>query len=412
MELFSLTANTTVTDIQWQAYPVGFVLASLCLFTIFGNILIITAIIYDKNLHTSKYYYIASLAFADLLVGLIAMPFAFIFEMTDDEYWLFPKHLGFFCGFWHSMDIFSSTASIFGLSAIGIDRYVSVTKPIEYPNSFICKRWYWILSFSWLCSAAISFPAVIHFGTERERERARLLPMNETKSSSSSATALMFKECDFPNNPYYVLFVSIASFYLPLMVMIYVYIQVYLVARNQIKALRAGYKHHTLDQSSRSFLPKFALRDNSTETTTLESNSSTCSKTTRKPSFQLITLRIHHGTYQNPSLEPLNGQNPDEHRRKKEILSWKKLSRAQKAGKFVGMVMGVFVFCWLPYFVYFILSGVFAIRLKDEQNHELLFKVLSWLGYTNSALDILIYISTSKELRMTFSKLCCKSCFR
>lgn len=171
MELFSLNANTTVTDIQWQAYPVGFVLLTLCSFTIIGNLLIIYAIIYDRTLHTSKYYYIASLAFSDLLVGLIAMPFAFIFEMTDDEYWLFPRHLGFFCDFWHSMDIFASTASIFGLSAIGIDRYVSITKPIEHRNSFICKRWYCVLSFTWLCSAAISFPAVIHFGTEQVLSR-------------------------------------------------------------------------------------------------------------------------------------------------------------------------------------------------------------------------------------------------
>ena len=167
MELFSLNANTTVTDIQWQAYPIGFVLITLCLFTIIGNLLIIFAIVYDNTLHTSKYYYIASLAFADLLVGLIAMPFAFIFEMTDDEYWLFSQHLRFFCNIWHSIDIFTSAASIFGLSVIGIDRYVAITKPIEYPNSFICKRWYYILSSIWICSAAISFPAVVHIGTKR-----------------------------------------------------------------------------------------------------------------------------------------------------------------------------------------------------------------------------------------------------
>jgi hypothetical protein len=171
MELFSLTANTTVTDIQWQAYPIGFVLLILCLFAVIGNLLIIYAIIRVDILHKSKYYYIASLAFADLLVGLIAMPFAFIFEMTDDEYWLFPRHLRFLCDFWHSMDIFASTASIFGLSAIGVDRYVSITKPIKYPNSFICKRWYYVLLSTWICAAAISFPAVIHFGTEQVLSR-------------------------------------------------------------------------------------------------------------------------------------------------------------------------------------------------------------------------------------------------
>jgi hypothetical protein len=195
--------------------------------------------------------------------------------------------------------------------------------------------------------------------------------------------------------------------------MIYVYIRVYSVAKNQVRAIRSGYKHHH-DHSSRSFIPKFSLSENSTEKTLKKS---TIVLKSRRPSFQLTTLRIHHGTYRNPNLESSNDDNQDDNksinntRRKNERRnkSWKIISRSQKAEKFVGIVMGVFVFCWLPYFVYFILSGVFGVRLKDEQNHELLFKILSWLGYTNSALDILVYIFTSKELRTTLLKLCCKS---
>ena len=216
---------------------------------------------------------------------------------------------------------------------------------------------------------------------------------------------LLFKECDFPNNPYYILFVSIVSFYLPLIVMIYVYIRVYTVAKRQMQALRSGYKHQYINDSFKSFIPKFSFEEKAL------TKSVPLSKT-RRPSFQLITLRIHHGKYQNPSVEPLNDNhtslNNSTRNKLQRTRSWKKVARDQKAERFVGIVMGVFVFCWLPYFIYFILSGVFSIRLKDEQNHELIFKILSWLGYTNSALDILVYIFTSKELRMTFSKLCCK----
>jgi hypothetical protein len=53
---------------------------------------------------------------------------------------------------------------------------------------------------------------------------------NETKST----VLLLFKERDFPNNPYYILFVSVVSFYLSLIVMIYVYIQVYSAAKKQV----------------------------------------------------------------------------------------------------------------------------------------------------------------------------------
>ncbi|CAF1383840.1 unnamed protein product [Rotaria magnacalcarata] len=419
MELFSLTKNVTITDVQWHAYPVGFFLLVLCLLTIFGNLLIIYAIIREHTLHTSTYYYVGSLAFADLLVGLIAMPFAFIFEMTDDEYWLFPRHLRFLCDFWHSMDIFATTASILGLCTIGLDRYLYITKPIEYPASFISKKWYFMLSFIWIVSAFISFPAVFHFGTAQEIAR-RSLSSNETITPAW----LLFKECEFPDNPYYILFISIVSCYLPLIIMIYVYIQLYLAAKKQVQALRSGYKHHYLRKSAKSFIPVFRLREPPTRrgasiqrTARIpESSARKLSFTllpNRRPSFELITLRIHHGKYRNPTADHCRRSSRIENRsiqkatKKSERTNslWRKISKNQKAAKFIGIIMGVFVVCWLPYFVYLIFSGVFGIRLKDDLNHELLFKIFSWLGYTNSLLDVLVYVSTSKELRVTLCKL-------
>ncbi|CAF0887805.1 unnamed protein product [Rotaria sordida] len=416
MELFSLTKNITITDVQWHAYPIGFFLLLLCILTILGNLLVIYAIIRERTLHTSTYYYVASLAFADLLVGLIAMPFAFIFEMTDDEYWLFPRHLRFLCDFWHSMDIFATTASIFGLCSIGLDRYLFITKPIEYPTSFIANRWYYMLSFIWIGSALISFPAVVHFGTVRE-----ILRRSSTSNETISVPSLLFKECEFPDNPYYILFVSIVSCYLPLIIMTYVYIQVYLAAEKQIQAINSGYKHHHLTKSAKSFFPTFRWREiltgkrsNTNKINRVPENNlrkkSIALLSNRKPSFELITLRIHHGKYQNPTTDSSRRSSnkpmkkiPRQYARTSSV--WKKISKNQKAAKFIGIIMGVFVVCWLPYFIYFILSGVFGFRFKDDQNHELLFKIFSWLGYTNSLLDVLVYVSTSKELRITLCKL-------
>ncbi|CAF2778572.1 unnamed protein product [Rotaria sp. Silwood2] len=420
MELFSLTKNITITDVQWHAYPIGFFLLVLCILTILGNLLVIYAIISEHTLHTSTYYYVASLAFADLLVGLIAMPFAFIFEMTDDEYWLFPRHLRFLCDFWHSMDIFATTASIFGLCTIGLDRYLFITKPIEYPTSFIANRWYYMLSFIWIGSALISFPAVVHFGTAQE-----IFRRSSTSNETISVPSLLFKECEFPDNPYYMLFVSIVSCYLPLIIMTYVYIQVYLAAQKQVQAINSGYKHHHLPKSAKSFFPVFRLRESLTEKhssmnkivripgKSLRKKSITL-LSNRRPSFELITLRIHHGKYRNPTIDSCrrssrnNGNKPTKKITRQYIRSgsvWRKISKNQKAAKFIGIIMGVFVVCWLPYFIYFILSGVFGFRFKDDQNHELLFKIFSWLGYTNSLLDVVVYVSTSKELRVTLCKL-------
>ncbi|CAF1538190.1 unnamed protein product, partial [Adineta ricciae] len=305
MELFSLTTNVTITDIQWQAYPVAIFSLMLCLLTVLGNILIIYAIISKSTLHTSTYYYIGSLAFADFLVGLIVMPLAFIFEMTDDEYWLFRRHLTFLCDYWHSMDVFASAASIFGLCTIGLDRYIAITKPMEYPNSFLSKKWYCVIPMIWICSAIVSFPPVLYFGTRQAITRQSMM-LNET-------TAGVFKECDFPNNPYYILFISIVSFYLPLLVMIYVYIQVYAAARTQALALCSGYKHHHRIKTAKSFIPRLRFKQIPDEqrSTTITDDSPIHEPSTdllekRRLSPELITLRIHHGKYQNPNVELLN----------------------------------------------------------------------------------------------------------
>ncbi|CAF3847930.1 unnamed protein product, partial [Rotaria magnacalcarata] len=255
----------------------------------------------------------------------------------------------------------------------------------------------------------------------KTNERARRsLSSNETITPAW----LLFKECEFPDNPYYILFISIVSCYLPLIIMIYVYIQLYLAAKKQVQALRSGYKHHYLRKSAKSFIPVFRLREPPTRrgasiqrTARIpESSARKLSFTllpNRRPSFELITLRIHHGKYRNPTADHCRRSSRIENRsiqkatKKSERTNslWRKISKNQKAAKFIGIIMGVFVVCWLPYFVYLIFSGVFGIRLKDDLNHELLFKIFSWLGYTNSLLDVLVYVSTSKELRVTLCKL-------
>ncbi len=204
---------------------------------------------------------------------------------------------------------------------------------------------------------------------------------NENISISSS----LFKECHFPNNSYFVLFGSLAAFYLPLILMIYVYIKVYSAAKQQSIAHREGYKHHYLDKSI------IAGKKNSN--ILLKS----C-----QPSPELITLRIHHGSNQ-------NNKNDDDNKSvsnmQRQNHFWKKICQDQKAKTFVGIIMGVFLICWLPYFIYSIFSDVFHIRVKNEENHILIFNIFSWLAYTNSALDVLIYIFTSKELQKNILKI-------
>ncbi|TGZ72461.1 hypothetical protein CRM22_002069 [Opisthorchis felineus] len=96
--------------------------------TVFGNLLVISSVIMNRNLHGTTHYLIASLAFADMFVGLLVFPPAI--TMNHLGHWPFSwKPL---CTMWISVDILMCHASILNLCCISIDRYISITHPIGY----------------------------------------------------------------------------------------------------------------------------------------------------------------------------------------------------------------------------------------------------------------------------------------
>ena len=75
------------------------------------------------------------------------------------------------------------------------------------------------------------------------------------------------------------------------------------------------------------------------------------------------------------------------------------LVKEHKALKTLGIIMGTFTLCWLPFFVANIIN-VFDRDVPSEQ----VFRLLNWLGYVNSGLNPIIY-SRSPEFRTAFKNL-------
>ena len=75
-----------------------------------------------------------------------------------------------------------------------------------------------------------------------------------------------------------------------------------------------------------------------------------------------------------------------------------------KAAITLGVIMGTFLFCWMPFFTINITSAFCACV------PPLLFSGLTWLGYINSVANPIIYPVFNKEFRVAFRRIL-SSCF-
>ncbi|EFB21262.1 hypothetical protein PANDA_006615 [Ailuropoda melanoleuca] len=91
---------------------------AVILTAILGNLLVMAAVCRDRQLRKIKTnYFIVSLAFVDLLVSVLVMPFGAI-ELVQDI-WIYGE---MFCLVRTSLDVLLTTASIFHLCCISLDR--------------------------------------------------------------------------------------------------------------------------------------------------------------------------------------------------------------------------------------------------------------------------------------------------
>lgn len=87
-----------------------------------------------------------------------------------------------------------------------------------------------------------------------------------------------------------------------------------------------------------------------------------------------------------------------------------KIRREHKAARTLGIIMGAFVLCWLPFFIWYL-----SISLCGDHCYcpDIVVEVLFWIGYFNSTLNPLIYAYFNKDFREAFrNTLVCVFCTR
>lgn len=208
---------------EGYSVPLGVILGGISLTTVVMNILVLYAVKLEKKLHTVGNLYIVSLSCADLIVGAAVMPLNVLYLLKNE--WLLGREA---CLFWLSMDYVASTASIFSLFILCIDRYRSVQQPLKYlkyrtkTRASIMISGAWLLSFMWV---------VPIFG------------WRHFTHNSSTDDAVKECETDFCRVTWFKVLTAIANFYIPSLMMLFFYAKIY-------TAVRRHYKHRKIINGS------------------------------------------------------------------------------------------------------------------------------------------------------------------
>ncbi|KFQ17950.1 Histamine H1 receptor, partial [Merops nubicus] len=186
-------------------------LGGISLTTIIMNMLVLCAVKTEKKLQTVGNLYIVSLSIADLIVGAAVMPLNIVYLLSPTWPLGLPA-----CLFWLSMDYVASTASIFNLFILCIDRYRSVQQPLQYlkyrtkTRASLMILGVWVLSFMWV----IPILGWHVFASNGERQ---------VKGSKC--------ETEFSKVTWFKVLTAIVNFYLPSVMMLWFYYKIFRAVR-------------------------------------------------------------------------------------------------------------------------------------------------------------------------------------
>ncbi|VDM25034.1 unnamed protein product [Toxocara canis] len=206
----------------------GAALTLLVLWTIAANSLVFIVLYKNPRLQTvpnllvcCEFFIVGNLAFSDLCLGLIVLPLSSVYAIAGE--WLFTSTL---CVVFVSADILCSTASIWNLSIVGLDRYWAITSPVSYMSKRNKRTAGLMILSVWISSALISLAPllglIIAFGRFlflsndlQTAERGNMVQVNGTW------------QCVFLDLPSYTIYSATGSFFIPTIVMFFVYFKIY-----------------------------------------------------------------------------------------------------------------------------------------------------------------------------------------
>ena len=125
MNVSNLTQYPELKHVNPPTYLTIFALV-LSFTTVFANLLVIFAFIYDKKLQKYSNYFMLNLSIADLLIGILMIPYVLLGLNENGNV------NGLVCTVWLILDYVGGSASVLCIVVISLDRYLIVSRGIKY----------------------------------------------------------------------------------------------------------------------------------------------------------------------------------------------------------------------------------------------------------------------------------------
>ncbi|KAM8947572.1 trace amine-associated receptor 1-like [Pelodytes ibericus] len=282
--------------------PMYVFMVSTILTTVAGNLAVIISIAHFKQLHSPTNYLILSMATVDFLLGCLVMPYSMM--RSVESCWYFGE---LYCKIHSSIDIMLSTASIFHLSFISVDRYYAVCDPLRYKIRMNTYTTFLMILISWMVPAIFAFGMIF---LELNIKGSETYYYSEV--SCIGGCFLFFTKTSGG-------VASMVSFFIPAIVMVCVYGKIYIIARRQARSIKDA---------------AIQLQ------------------------FQVTLGERQHFAR----------------------------SRERKAAKTLGIIMGVFLVCWSPFFFSLTINAYVIDTIRP-----IIVDAFMWIGYLNSTFNPMVY---------------------
>ncbi|XP_039548146.1 muscarinic acetylcholine receptor M5b [Pimephales promelas] len=232
MDIQNLTASGNVSAVLPAPYSllevitIATVSAVVSLITIVGNVLVMLSFKVNSQLKTVNNYYLLSLAFADLIIGVFSMNLYTSYILMG--YWSLGNIA---CDLWLALDYVASNASVMNLLVISFDRYFSITRPLTYRAKRTPKRAGIMIGLAWLISFILWAPPILCW---------QYFVGKRTVSPDQC-------EIQFFSEPTITFGTAIAAFYVPVSIMTILYCKIYKETEKRTKNLAELQGYPSLD---------------------------------------------------------------------------------------------------------------------------------------------------------------------